>query len=128
MSNTGMVDMMYANTLKMAGACAFLGMAVVFGPVSEAHAQPQFDKKLAKFLADKAAEALGDLRLGPLDDVAAALPETTETFFGRTATDAIETGSIRSYEPLPGKPEAKDDDGKTRWLTPRTDIRIVYAG
>ncbi|MAS05690.1 MAG: hypothetical protein CL534_13550 [Ahrensia sp.] len=127
MSNTGMVDMYYANTLKMAGACAFLGMAVVLAPVSGAHAQPQFDKKLAKFLADKAAEALGDLRLGPLDTVAAVLPETTETFFGRTATDAIETGSIRSYQPLPAKPEAKDD-GKTRWLTPRTDIRIVYAG
>lgn len=126
MSNTGMVDMMNANTLKMAGACAFLGMAAVLAPVSGAHAQPQFDKKLAKFLADKAAEALGDLRLGELDAVA-ALPETTETFFGRTATDAIETGSIRSYAPLPSKPEAKDD-GETRWLTPRTDIRIVYAG
>jgi len=126
MSNTGMVDMMYANTLKMAGACAFLGMAVVLAPVSGAHAQPQFDKKLAKFLADKAAEALGDLRLGELDAVA-ALPETTATFFGRTATDAIETGSIRSYAPLPAKPEAKDDEN-TRWLMPRTDIRIVYAG
>lgn len=127
MSNTGMVDMMYANTLKMAGACAFLGMAVFATSVSGAHAQPQFDKKLAKFLADKAADTLGDLRLGPLDDVAAAMPETTGTFFGRTATDAIETGSIRSYEPLPPKPEAVDD-GKTRWLMPRTDIRIVYAG
>ena len=126
MSNTGMVDMYYANTLKMAGACAFLGMAVFATSVSGAHAQPQFDKKLAKFLADKAADALGDLRLGPVGTVA-ELPETTRTFFGRTATDAIETGSIRSYEPLPTKPEAKDD-GKTRWLMPRTDIRIVYAG
>jgi hypothetical protein len=127
MSNTGKVDMTYANTLKTAGACAILGMAAVTAAVSGAHAEPTYDTKLAKFLADKAAETLGDLRLGAVHEVA-ALPEATETFFGRTGTDAIETGSIISLQPQPLEAGTQSDAGETRWLMPRTDIRVVYAG
>lgn len=119
--------MHYANTLKTAVACAFLGLGTLTVQVSGAHAQPQFDKKLAKALADKAAETLGGLRLGASDDDRAA-PAATATVFGRVKTDVIETGSIRSYGRRSIKPETENSAATTRWLLPRTDIRVVYSG
>ena len=118
--------MTIANTLKTAVACAFFGTAVVAAAVSGATAQPKFDRKLAGVLADKAADALGDLRLGETADTA-AVPVASRTFLGRTATDAIETGSIRSYAPRID-PTTTDAVEPTRWLVPHTDIRVVYAG
>lgn len=118
--------MTYANTLKTAFACAFLGTAVISAAVSGANAQPQFDRKLAKFLADKAAMTLGDLRLGAVQEAAAASSETV-TFFGRVGTDAIETGSIRFYQPRIDRMTTSAIE-PTRWVVPHTNIRVVYGG
>ena len=133
--------MTYANTLKAAVACAIIGISASAAPAQASELMPKFDRKLAKILADKAAEALGDLRLGGEQDVA-MLPTRTRTFFGRTVTDfepsvpdfgrsgtdAIETGSIRTYQPHPVAPAIDETDQPVRWNFPRTDIRVVYAG
>lgn len=115
--------MNYANTLKTAVACALLGAAAIASTASTAQAQPKFDKRIAKVLADKAAAALGALRL---DAKAAPRPVSADTsFFGRTATDPMATGSIRAARPERTGAEPSDT---IRFLMPRTDIRIVYAG
>jgi hypothetical protein len=83
-----------------------------FSAPSPAPCATEIRPKLAKFLADRAAGQLGDLRLGgstTLQPRCRKRPRPSSAA-APTATDAIETGSIRSYEPLPGKPEAKDDD------------------
>ncbi len=103
-----------ANTLKTAVAYALFGAVAVTATVPPAHAQPQFDSKLAKFLADRAASQLGALRdgfaivgrSGSRGD--GRIPDGANT----APFDARQTGAVeRELPPLP-----------------RTDVRIVYAG
>ncbi|MFZ2100300.1 MAG: hypothetical protein WAU86_07030 [Oricola sp.] len=115
-----------ANTLKTAVACALLGAVVATASASGAHAQPQYDTKLAKFMADKAAGALGDLRTGfALDETPDLSHVEPDTGYGIHETlrvdgmelltprvDATTTGSIA--------PEIE--------LMPRKHVRVVYAG
>lgn len=118
--------MYYANTLKTAAAGALFGLAAIAATGPNAQAQPQFDPKLAKFMADKAADALGDLRLETVEG-AVETAAAEETSVRTPETDVIETGSVLTY--------GQDVDtmtttaiAPTGWLLPRTDIRIVYAG
>jgi hypothetical protein len=109
-----MVGMHIANTLKTAVAYAFFGAVAVTATVPSAHAQPQYDSKLAKFLADRAASQLGALRDGFAMSDVPALAETGQFPDGADIApfDARQTGAVeRELPPLP-----------------RTDVRIVYAG
>lgn len=117
--------MYFNDTLKTAVVFAFLGAATIAAPVTGANAEPQFDKKLAKVLADKAAATLGDLRGGyALEDGAEVVPEEEETgwYIQRAPEDSamllapyVDRTTTSSIEP-------------DAWLLPRTDIRVVYTG
>jgi hypothetical protein len=109
-----MVDMHIANTLKTAVAYALFGAVAVTATVPPAHAQPKFDRKIAKYLADRAAGELGALRDGFAITDVPALAETGEFPDGADFApfDARRTGAVeRELPPMP-----------------RTDVRIVYAG
>lgn len=125
--------MHYAKTLKTAVAAAIIGTTALAAPALGGDMMPKHDEALARALAERAAQRLGDLRLG--GEQVAQLEQKTRTFFGRRvegpsrpAIDAIETGSIRSYQPHPVAPRAEAIEQPTQWILPRTDIRVVYAG
>ncbi|MCI5076712.1 hypothetical protein [Oricola sp.] len=114
--------MYYKNTLKGALACACVGFAVVAAPLSNAEAQPQFDRKLAAFLADKAAATLGALRQGYAMD---GLKLSDDA---RDAAYPSVIHQIRSFVPQIDDTTTSSIEEDVRHLLPRTDIRIVYAG
>ncbi|WP_425419211.1 hypothetical protein [Oricola indica] len=117
--------MYFNDTLKTAVVFAFLGAATIAVPVTGANAEPQFDKKLAKVLADKAAAMLGDLRGGyTLEDGAGLAPEEEEAGWFNQRTPDDSAMLIAPYVDRTTTSSIESD----AWLLPRTDIRVVYTG
>lgn len=84
----------------------------MLGMTPEAQAQPQFDRKIAKVLADKAAAALGELRGG---------------FAMDQAPDFMEMRRAEGIEPVvPDLDETRTAGLAPPPVFPRTDIRVVY--
>jgi hypothetical protein len=120
-----MVDMHMANTLKTAVACALAGAVTFWAGISGAHAQPEYDEKLARAMAEKAAERLSGLRDG--------FSATEKPVFVRGADKSghriEETLDIEGMERL--APQIDDTVTGSAFLidrNPRRNVRIVYAG
>lgn len=115
-----------ANTLKTAVACALLGAVAATASASGAHAQPQYDTKLAKVMADKAAGSLGDLRTGfAIDEVPDLSPVESVTDY--SIHETLKVDGMELLTPRVDATTTGSIGGETR-LMPRKDVRIVYAG
>ena len=105
-----------ANTLKKAVAWTLLGSLMAAPSASAGNAQPKYDKKLAKAMADKAADAIGGLRDGfAIDEtpvfIRAPDPAADPRKTGARPVDRTPTGGV-----VPAG------------LVRDREIRIVYDG
>ncbi|WP_421853157.1 hypothetical protein [Oricola sp.] len=111
-----------ANTLKTAVAATLLGSLAVMQPAFAGSVQPQYDKKLAKAMASKAAAAIGGLRDGfGLDETPIFIRVSDPAPAGGTAAkDLPQDRPDVDLRPTGGV-ELPD------WA-PDPEIRVVYTG
>lgn len=101
--------------------CVALGVLAMLAPATHAFAQPDHDAGLAKVIADKVSERLGDLRDGFDHDelpVFTAGPDKHE----RKVQETLQKPGMKRILPVTGTVQANIDPIRT------SSVRVVYDG